>query len=109
MKKRSLPGTIFLSVITCGIYNLYLVYKLTDELVQELGYERIDSAGLNILWTILTCGLYLFWWNYKISKYLSTLERKNNIEPDFWAPIFSMSFGKILHISRMNQIIVAKN
>ena len=108
MKKRSIPLTIIFTIISCGIYGLYLIYKLADELICELDYEKIDNAGLNVLWAILSCGIYLGWWHYKISKYLSTIERKNGIEPDFWAPVFSLVFGTILHISRMNQIIETK-
>lgn len=108
MKKRSIPLTIIYTIISCGIYGLYLIYKLADELICELDYEKIDNAGLNVLWAILSCGIYLGWWHYKISKYLSTIERKNGIEPDFWAPVFSFVFGTVLHISRMNQIIAIK-
>ena len=107
MKKRSIPLSLLLSAITLGIYSLVWFYKISEEIIDEIKYSDIDSPGLNLLYLIITCGLYYNWWNYKISTYLNTLERKKGIEPDFWAPIFSMYFGPILHQVRMNRIVSA--
>lgn len=108
MIKRSIPMSIFLSVITFGIYGLVWFYSITKSLIEELEYGTVDSAPLNLLYVVLTLGLYIFWWNYKISTYISTIERRKNIEPDFWAPILSIWFGLVLHQSRINRICVTK-
>lgn len=105
MKKRSIPLSIIFSCITCGIYLLFWAYSIAEDLIRELGYEGIDNAGLNVVWLVLTFGLYYFWWNYKVCSYLSTIERRNNIEPDFWAPLMSLWFGLILHQSRINRVV----
>jgi len=105
MKKRSIPLSIFLSVITLGIYGLYWFYSITKALIDTLEYHSVDGAGINLLFLIISFGLYYYWWNYKISNYISTIERRANIEPDFWAPIFSLTFGLILHQSRINRIV----
>lgn len=104
LTRRSIPGWLFLSMITFGIAGIVWIFKVAKEIIEELDYHDIDSPGLNILWLFLTGGLYYYWWNYKISTYLSTVERKNNIEPDFWAPFMSLTFGLILHQSRINRI-----
>ena len=108
MQKRSIPMSIFLSIITAGIYGIFWFFKVTEEVIEELNYAAIDSPSMNVLYVIITFGVYYFWWNYKMSTYLSTLERKNDIEPDFWGPIFSLYFGIILHQTRLNRIILAK-
>lgn len=105
MKKRSIPLSVFLSIITVGIYGIVWWYKITDETVTELKYESIDSPPLNLLYVILTLGLYGVWWNYKISTYISTIERRHNVEPDFWAPLMSLWFGIILHQARINRVV----
>ena len=109
MKKRSIPLSVFLSIITLGIYGIVWWYSITSEAIEELEYGSIDSAPLNLLYVVLTLGIYIFWWNYKMSTYISTLERRKNIEPDFWAPLMSMWFGIILHQSRINRIVIIKN
>lgn len=50
MKKRSIPLSVFLSIITVGIYGIVWWYKITDETVTELKYESIDSPPLNLLY-----------------------------------------------------------
>lgn len=104
MKQRSVPLSIFLSVVTLGIYGYIWWFQVAEDTIQELKYESIDSAPLNLLYLFITFGLYLFWWNYKISTYLSTIEKRRNIEPDIWAPFMSLIFGLILHQSRINRI-----
>ncbi len=108
MKKRSIPLSVFLIIITFGIYGIVWWYRIAKETIDELEYGTIDSAPLNLLYKLLTFGLYKFWWNYKISTYISTIERRNNIEPDFWAPMMSLYFGVILHQSRINRIVATK-
>lgn len=107
MKKRSIPLSVFLTVITFGIYGLVWFFKVSEETIRELNYESIDGAPLNLLYLLLTFGTYMFWWNYKISTYLNTIERRKNVEPDFWAPLMSLFFGIILHQSRINRLTVS--
>jgi len=109
MRKRSIPLSVFLTVITFGIYGIVWWFKVTEEIIKELKYESIDSAPLNLLYLIISFGLYCFWWNYKISTYLSTIERRHHVEPDFWAPLMSLTFGIILHQSRINRLSVENN
>lgn len=80
---------------------------MADEIISELGYNEIDSAKLNVLFSIITFGTYILWWNYKMSNYLATCERKKNVEPDFWAPVFSLTFGLVLHQSRINRMVAS--
>ena len=96
-------------VVTLGIYGFIWWFQVTEDTIRELKYESIDSAPLNLLYYFITFGLYLFWWNYKISTYLSTIEKRHNIEPDLWAPFMSLIFGLILHQSRINRISIGQH
>lgn len=44
MKKRSIPLSVFLTVITLGIYGIVWWFEVTEETIQELKYDAIDSA-----------------------------------------------------------------
>ena len=56
MKKRSIPLSVFLTVITFGIYGIVWWFKVTDETINELNYGSIDSAPLNLFYLIITFG-----------------------------------------------------
>lgn len=65
---RSLFMYIVLSVITCGIYGWYFIYKLaqdTNKMCAGDG-ERTAGLGMYILLSIITCGFYSIYWLYKI-------------------------------------------
>lgn len=108
MKHRSIPLCIILSIITFGIFFLYWFFSITKDLIKELEYEKVDSAGLNLLFLILGTFPYLMWWNYKISAYIIIIEDKNKIQTDFWASPLSVLYGLVLHQSRINRILATK-
>ena len=41
---RSVPMLVLLSIVTCGIYYLYWIYKTTDEIKNFMGREDINPA-----------------------------------------------------------------
>lgn len=55
--ERSLPVSILLTIITCGIYGIYWFIVLTDEVNQHSG-EDDTSGGIAFLLTLVTCGIY---------------------------------------------------
>jgi len=68
--KRSVGMAIFLSIITCGIYGYYWLYKLLSS------HYRINNQPNNavtdiVLW-IVTCGIYGIYLGYKMGKLEST-------------------------------------
>ena len=72
MKKgtvRNIPILILLSIITCGIYYIYWIYKTTDEIKNFMEMEDINPS-LELILSIITCGVYTFYWYYKFGKIL---------------------------------------
>ena len=82
MKKRSIILSIVLSVVTLGIYTIYWVYKLTNEVHEVLRRKNTASGGTVILYSIITFGIYGIYWIYKmgdgISEALSSRGMKTN-------------------------------
>ena len=68
--KRSVGVAILLSIVTCGIYGYYWLYKLLCT------HYRINNqpnnAGMDIVLYIVTCGLYGIYLGYKMGKLEST-------------------------------------
>lgn len=79
IEKRDLALQLILSFLTCGIYSLYWMVTITDD-VNKLLDEKNDSGIVNLLLSIITCGIYLIYWNYDIGKKLNKIGDKYNIE-----------------------------
>ena len=62
--KRNFVVSILLSLVTCGIYSLYWMVMLNDEIhniyesmYPEAYYTRVSGALL-LVFTFITCGIY---------------------------------------------------
>ena len=64
----SLVMYILLTLVTCGIYAYYMVYKLAQDVNQMCAEDGDSVGGLGayILLSIVTCGFYSWYWLYKI-------------------------------------------
>ncbi len=79
IEKRDLAIQLILSFITCGIYSLYWMVTITDD-VNKLLDEKNDSGIVNLLLSLITCGIYLIYWNYDIGKKLKKIGDKYNLD-----------------------------
>ncbi|WP_300711718.1 DUF4234 domain-containing protein [uncultured Brachyspira sp.] len=64
---RSIPMLILLSIVTCGIYYLYWIYKTTDEIKNFMEREDINPT-LELILVLVTGNIYGIYWYYKYSK-----------------------------------------
>lgn len=65
------PGlVVVLSIVTCGIYAFYWIYKMSEELQRATG-KSSTSPGVELLLCIVTCGFYLIYWYYKYGKMIT--------------------------------------
>ena len=67
-----------LSIVTCGIYGLYWLYKLNEEINQLSGTKDGTSGGMVILFSIISCGFYLWYWLYKMGERVDIMKSDNN-------------------------------
>lgn len=65
--KRNIGLCILFSFLTCGLYQIYWFYKVTENL-GDLSGDHSISPGLAILFSFLTCGIYTIYWAYKMGK-----------------------------------------
>lgn len=78
---RSPVMVLVLSLITCGIYQLYWIYKVSEETQSHLGLTT-TSPGMELLFCIITCGFYTIYWHYKYSKLVAELQQRQGLTPD---------------------------
>lgn len=64
IQKRSVATCIILSIVTCGIYGLYWVYCLQEDIRTATGDASLPSGGMVILLSLVTCGIYSLYWMF---------------------------------------------
>ena len=87
IEKRSIALCIMLSIVTCGIYGLYWVYKLTEDTHAAVGRRTTASGGMVILYSIITCSVYLFYWQYKMGESILEAKKQRGLSADQNIPI----------------------
>ena len=79
---RSIPLAIILSFVTCGIYMLYWIYMLNDEINELAQDETAPGGALVLILIVLTCGIYGLYWYYRMGEkcdYIAQTHTSNNI------------------------------
>lgn len=78
VKKKNIGLYIVLSIITCGLFSLYWLYCIADDM-NTLNKEQntATSAGMVLLFSIITCGIYQLYWFYKTGEKINGIHMKN--------------------------------
>ena len=65
---RSIALAIIFSIITCGIYDIYWMVVLNDEINQLSGDTAAPSGIVVFLLSLVTCGIYGLYWAYVMGR-----------------------------------------
>lgn len=58
---------LLLSLITFGIYGLYVIHKMAQEAnLADTSTKKVGGLIFYLIFTVLTCGIYYYYWNYKV-------------------------------------------
>lgn len=79
-KSKNIGLCILFSIITCGIYGLYWLVCLANDVNLAAKRPGGTSGGVVLLLTIVTCGIYGWYWLYKSGEALD-LVRRDRGEP----------------------------
>ncbi len=69
---RSVALCVVLTIVTCGIYGIYWMYCIHEDVQTVCGRPLSVSGGMAILLTIVTCGIYGIYWAYRMGQLLDT-------------------------------------
>ena len=58
IQRKSIGLCIVLSIVTCGIYSLYWLYCMAEDVNLVTARPSAPSGGLVLLLTIVTCNIY---------------------------------------------------
>jgi hypothetical protein len=73
VEKKSILIDILLTVITGGLWNLWVQYRQIRDTNEALPEGQKKSFILLLLFSLLTFGLYFIWHEYKLTKELHIL------------------------------------
>jgi hypothetical protein len=75
--QRSAITIILLSIVTCGIYMYYWLYKTMEDINNASGEKRFDSTLMLILCIFISPVMFYVW--YKIDKELNQLSAREGL------------------------------
>lgn len=64
VQNRNIAVCIILSIITCGLYGLYWMACLANEVNTVSGHQNDMSGGLVVVLSIITCNIFHLYWIY---------------------------------------------
>ncbi len=123
VQQKSFLTFLLLSIITCGIYSYYYLYRMTQDINQMAGDDGYyTDPVVAVLLTIVTCGFYSWYWLYQQGNRMKRLADCNNVPCDengtaylLWAIIGSLLCGigtliaHFLMIRNFNNLAAAYN
>ena len=74
---RSIPIAIILSFVTCGIYLIFWICTLNNDINELAQDPSAPSGGMVILLSLVTCGIYGFIWYYKMGDKCDYISQRN--------------------------------
>lgn len=75
---RNLALCVILSIVTCGIYGIYWMIMLNDEVNQVSEDYKAFSGGMVFLLSLVTCGIYQVYWSYKMGEKIDIIDDTSN-------------------------------
>lgn len=70
ISRREIITCILLSIVTCGIYGIYWLMCMVDDLNKACNEPQPTTGGTVVLLTLVTCGIYGFIWAYRAGEQL---------------------------------------
>ncbi|HEX8143367.1 MAG TPA: DUF4234 domain-containing protein [Pyrinomonadaceae bacterium] len=72
-EKRDPIMVLLLSLVTCGIYAYYEVYKVSSEIRDALGRQDVNPT-MDVVLGLVTCGIYFIYLAYRYPQLLLEMQ-----------------------------------
>ncbi len=106
--RRDPALTLLFIFLTCGVYYLYFIYKVSEETQNALGEEDTPPA-LSVVLTVVTCGIYNIFWDYKMGGRMAEMCRRVGLPPTdnsiLYLILDLLGVGGIASVGIINPII----
>jgi len=78
IRHRSIVLAVIFTIITFGIYGIYWMIKINDEVNQLANEPEATSGGLVFLFSLITFGIYSYYWLYKMGERCDMIQGRWN-------------------------------
>lgn len=79
VQNRNIAVCIILSIITCGLYGLYWMACLANEVNTVSGRQNDMSGGLVVVLSIITCNIFHLYWIYTAGQKIDDVRQARGI------------------------------
>ena len=108
IERRNIAVCIVLTLVTCGIYGIYWIVCLTNDVNTVSGDVNGTSGGMVVLLTIVTCGIYGIYWAYKQGEKLDFTKNNRGIPSSNSGVLYLIlqifGFGVIAYALMQNEL-----
>ncbi len=80
--ERNIALCIILTIVTCGIYGLYWIVCLVNDLNTAANTPNDTSGVMVLVLSIVTCDIYMLYWMYKAGGKLQEAQTQRNMPSD---------------------------
>jgi len=78
ISERGIPLYIVLSVLTCGLFQIYWFIVLAGDIKRLMGGTKPNGV-IDFLLGFITCGIYMLYCYYQYPKYIVEIQEKRGI------------------------------
>jgi len=79
-ERRDPALVLVFTLLTCGIYYWFWLYRVSEETQRYLN-EPDTSPAIEVLLCFVTCGLYIFYWDYKQAQKIARMLQSVGLPP----------------------------
>ena len=87
IKNRNIVVCILLTIITCGIYGIFWMINMANDL-NTVSKQQDTSGGMVFLFSLITCGIYGLFWIYKAGNKLEIAANNHGLPAKNQSVIF---------------------
>ena len=92
---RNIVLCVIFTIITCGIYGIYCMIKMNDEINDLAGEPEATSGVMVFVFTLITCGIYGIYWYYKMGVRCEVIKAQSGNLPILYLILGLFGFGII--------------
>ena len=81
VQNRNIAVCIILSIVTCGLYGLYWLACLANDVNTVSGRQGDLSGGMVVLLSIVTCNIYHLYWAYTAGEKIDAARQSRGLPP----------------------------
>lgn len=82
LTQHSIAMCIILSIVTCGIYSIFWLIQVVNDLNEASNKPQASSGGMVFLLGLVTCGIYMLYWLYKAGEAVNEAKSLRGMQAD---------------------------